>query len=118
MARNGVKLPSWSRLALFVGGGYEFGHRLMILRQQDLVSRLNLLEQFGELSGFDFLSYDHALNNTLSLLECEPHMAVGFPCLRIHPAPVDVEALGDVGADGAEDAFGFQGLATLDDAGE
>ncbi len=31
---------------------------------------------------------------------------------------MDVEALGDVGADGAEDAFGFQLLAALDDAGE
>jgi len=31
---------------------------------------------------------------------------------------MDIEAFGDVGADGAEDAFGFEGLAALDDAGE
>ncbi len=31
---------------------------------------------------------------------------------------MDVEALGDVGANGAEDAFGFEGLTAFDDAGE
>ena len=31
---------------------------------------------------------------------------------------MDVEALGDVGTDGVEDAFGFEGLTAFDDVGE
>jgi hypothetical protein len=61
MAWNGVKLPRRPRFALFVEGSYEFCHGLVILGKQYLVARLNLLEQFGELSGFDFLRHDHAM---------------------------------------------------------
>lgn len=66
-----------------LGSRNEFGHGFVILRQQHLITSLNLLDQVCELAFFDFRSHRHGINITILTLKSSQF---GFHS----PTPADV----------------------------